>query len=263
MNPKASMLEAVKRKRYQIQQHEEDATGEHADGQSSQDGDDELAPVGGSGKKDALMGGKPDTEGEPGNTRDPMKQGQTKLGEEGGFDHEEHSSPENSKNLFQDPKKDTHDSVDLNAHRNMAGDGSNSKYDKMGVDDHKDVRMQSSKMAGLNARKGEALKAKSRGATQSAMNIHEPDAGMGDDVPDAFGNHEQQKGFPAAKSKINRFGSKSIQPDQDEEGANGKGGLYADDRDSGAEDDEDSLPKGSAMKRARGKLEGFLSKMKG
>jgi hypothetical protein len=229
---KISMLEAVKRKRGQLKMNE-------------------------GTEEEALHGEK--VPGPIGHGSD-MGQGQTALGKEG-FDHEEHAgAPENSKPMFHDPKKDTHDAVDLNKHRNMAGDGSNPKYDKMGVDEHKDVRLQSSHLARANAVHAENLKAKSRHQVQSAMNIDDKDASHGEEVEDAFGNHEQEQGFAAPKSKVNKSG-KEMASDQDREGANGHEGLYADKEGDGAEEDSDVAPsRGGAMKRARGKLEGFLSK---
>jgi hypothetical protein len=265
MDNKSTMLEAVKRKRYQIQQHEEDQTGEDSEGQSARMGDDELAPVSGSHQRDALLG-KPETEGEPGDVKDESHQNQTELGKQGGFNKlDKAGAPENSKNLFHDPKKDTHDAVDLNKHRNMAGDGSNSKYDKMGVNEHKDVRLQSSNLAKKNAIKAEAIKGQSRKSVKSSMDIADNEPSHGEDVQDAVKDNQQQPGFAAPHSKVNGSGSKSQEWDQDKEGASGSGGLYADnDGDGEDEEDSDTAPSGArrAMKKARGKLEGFLSKMK-
>jgi len=208
MNDKASMLEAVKRKRFQLKSGEEDM--EH-------DKDQELAP-----ERDNMENSAHDV-------RSPMHQNQTALGKEG-FAKEEHvGGPLNSKNMFHDPKKDTHDEVDLNSDRNMAGSGGGleTKYDKMGVDEHKDVRAQSSHLAKANMHKAGALKSASRHAVQGSMDIHDKDASSdreaGDDVTDALGDEPEGKG------------SSDIAFDS------GRGG---------------------AMKAARGKLEGFLSKRK-
>ena len=262
---KEQMLEAMKRKRAMIQQHEEDAQGEHAASQSSQSDDQELAPSRGS-EKDTLMSkaGK-----EPGNAESSRDEdNQTALGEQGGFDHVDHASaPENSKVLFHDPKKDTHDPADLNRNRNMAGDGSNSKYDKMGVDEHKDVRHQSSKLAGENAVKNEGLKKSVLGDVKSKVNLKSPMASQGEeagmDAEDSLRDNSQQAGFKAPFSKVNRSGSKSQDWDVDKEGANNKGGLYAEEgNEDGDEEGSEMKPKMTGLKGARAKLDGFLSKMK-
>lgn len=200
------MLEAVKRKRAMLQHDEE----------YSHDGEEELAPMSGSHKKDALLG-EPEGSNAEENAETPEEEkNETALGEEGGFDHVEHASaPENSKNQFHDPKKDTHDEVDPNMHRNMAGEGGGleTKYDKMGVSEHKDVRLQSSKMAKHNMQKAAEIKGKEHAIVASKMKTQAPMASHGEDAHDAVaGDNEQMQVSP--------------------------------------------------MKRARGKLEGFLSKLK-
>jgi len=263
---KEHMMEAMKRKRAMIQQHEEDSKGPHAAGQSP--GDDELAPASGASKRDALLG-KPDGKNsyKDAESHEEAKN-ETMLGQEGGFNKEVHTSPSNSKVMFHDPKEDTHDPVDLNRHRNMAGDGSNSKYDKMGVDEHKDVRLQSSKMAFKNAKKAEGLKYDALKKVKADMDIksgiesHGRDAGK--DVEDAVSDNEMQKGFSAPMSKVNRSGSKEQMWDQDKEGSHDEGGLYAEEGAEGDGDMESSKMRGkmSGLKGARARLDGFLSKMK-
>lgn len=234
MDNKATMLEAVKRKRYQIQQHEEDQTGPDNEGEGARMGDDELAPASGSHNRDALLG-KPETEPEPTDEKSETHQNETELGQEGGFNKViKAGAPANSKNLFHDPKKDTHDPVDLNKHRNMANTGLNEKYDKMGVNEHKDVRLQSSNLAKRNAIKDEGIKKQSRSAVKSSMDMPDIEPTNSEDVQDAVHDNEQQ------------------------------GPGFDSDDSNGADSDNDTAPPGSggAMKKARGRLEGFLSKMK-
>jgi hypothetical protein len=272
---KEHMLEAVKRRKF-TKQYESDSDGEHAEGQGSEIGDQELAPSSGMSKttgsheRDALLG-HPSAHPALKDTRPADLQGETQLGEEQGFDKEmgHVSAPANSKNLFHDPKVDTHDPVDLNRHRNMAGDGSNPKYDKMGVDEHTDVRKQSSKLAGVNARKGEGLKDKERSFVKSKMDISSPKASSdreaGMDASGVVGDNSMQKGFKAPFSKVNRSGDKSQGWDQDSEGPNAKGAMYAEGGESDHDGDEEGSsmkPRMTGLKGARAKLDGFLSKMK-
>lgn len=255
---KDGMMEAVKRRKF-VKQHEEDSHGEHAQGQSAMTGDDELAPARGAAGKDVNLGGHPDDSGAPQETRDAAHQGQTKLGMEG-FDHVDKSSaPVNSKPMFHDPGKDTHDDADPNMHRNMAGDGSNSKYDKMGVDEHKDVRLQSSDMAKSNMMRGSAGKMAARKMVGDATNVERNPVDHGESVVSGQQNNQQQKGFAAPMSKVNKSGDKGMAWDQDEEGASGGSGLYGAD---GEEDQQREALKNKGMKGARSRLEGFLSKKK-
>ena len=276
---KEHMMEAIKRKKFQ-KQYESDSEGEHSEGQSAKEGDQELAPEGGmsphseqgSHSRDALLGHPPEHPALKA-TRPADLQGETQLGKEIGFDHESHGSPANSKNLFIDTKKDPHDPVDLNRHRNMAGDGSNPKYDNMGVDEHVDVRKQASKLTGKNAIAGEAQKRHERGFVKSKMDIASKESSAGSDFgrdagtdsEDAVKHNSLQAGFGAPQSKVNRSGSAKQGWDMDEEGANGRDSFYK----AGGETDHDGDEEGHSMKSrmtgfksARAKLDGFLSKMK-
>jgi len=254
---KEAMLAAVKRKRADLQQHEEDSKGPHAEGQSAKDGDDELAPARGEGEAGTMKS----REEKYGDTRDADVQGETREGLSGFDKIDKSTAPANSKNLFHDPKVDTHDDADPNMQRNMAGDGSNSKYDKMGVDEHEDPRLQSSKMAATNMAKNKALKLAAHNKIDRDVNVDGD--GMDDHGEGSFEgkiNQQQQKGFPARKSKVNMSGDKEQMPDQDMEGVAGKGGLYAE-HGEGDEQREAFRQKGP-MKMARAKLDGFLGKMK-
>ena len=216
---KEHMMEAMKRKRALL--HEEH-DGEHAQGQSAMTGNEELAPARGAHKSDAMLG-HPDGKNTEQDARSSTEyENQTELGKQGGFDHEVHSSPVNSKNMFHDPKKDTHDDADPNMHRNMAGDGGglNAKYDKMGVDEHKDVRHQSSSMAKHNMDKGEALKHQELSKVQGKT---------------AIGHHAAMQ--------------PGIDSDSDHE-------IEAEN------DGDEAPKSHFGMKGARAKLDGFLSKMK-
>lgn len=211
---KEHMLEALKRKRSQIQ-YESDSKGPHAGGQSEETGDEELAPVGGSAKHDAMLG-KPGGHNSSADAESESEsENQNAMGEGGdGFQDgpDSHASaPKNSRSLFQDPKKDTHDEVDPNMHRNMAGDGGGleTKYDDMGVDVHKDVRSQSSHMAKHNMGKAEALKHKEAGLVgrKTQTDLHDP--GKGEDAHDAVaGDNEKMQGYgpmKKARSKLDSF----------------------------------------------------------
>lgn len=226
---KEHMLEAVKRKRAQLQQHEEDSTGEHAEGQSAETGDEELAPASGGSKRDALLG-KPDGKDSnaPAESHEES-QNQTKLGASGGFDKEVHTSPANSKNLFHDPKKDTHDPVDLNRHKLMGADegGVSNKYDKMGVNEHLDVRKQSSVLAKHNATKDEGLKNRALASVKAKLNISSPKA--------------------SSDGEAGMDGGDAVS-DNETEGDGNEGGFGG--------------GKLSGLKGARARLDGFLSKMK-
>jgi hypothetical protein len=209
---KEHMIEAVKRKRAMIQQHEEDSKGPHAEGQSAQTGDEELAPESGSSNRDALLG-KPGGTNHEEDAESPEEEGNdTELGEEGGFDHiSKDSAPENSKVLFQDPKKDTHDEADPNMHRNMAGDGGGlaTKYDKMGVKEHTDPRLQSSHMAKRNMGRAEGVKSKEHALVAQKTHTQAPRASHGEDVHDAVaGDNEQMQGYSPlkkARAKLDGF----------------------------------------------------------
>jgi hypothetical protein len=213
MDNKAAMLEAVKRKRYMIQSQSESLGPKGQGGEGSEESD-ELAPEG-SASKDALLG-KPVSKDSSPDTRDSGEQGETALGQEGGFDHEEHKSPENSKNLFLNPKKDTHDAVDLNKNRNMAGsEGENTQHDEMGVDAHRDVRLQSSNMAKKNAFRAEGAKDEARKTVkgQMAMPNLTPSQGeeAGKDSPEATKAEEGSRkpasfvGMKGARAKLDKF----------------------------------------------------------
>lgn len=214
MDNKASMLEAVKRKRLMIQQHETDNSSEHAEGEGA-DTDGELAPASGSSTKDALLG-KPVGESEPSPAESLSdSDNETQLGTEGGFNKiSKATAPANSKNLFQNPKKDTHDPVDLNKDRNMAGpDAENNQHDEMGVQPHQDVRMQSSLMAKKNAIKDEGIKSFARKDVKSKMNIADVVPSHGEDNPDASPDEEvndkpRLSGMKGARAKLDGFLSK-------------------------------------------------------
>lgn len=190
---KEHMLEAVKRKRAMLE--------DESDGELAPDGDESKS----------LGGHAPE-----------MNENQTALGKEG-FDHEEHSgAPMNSKDKFFNVKKDTHDSADLNEHRDMAPGSSqlDEKYSTMGVDPHKDVRQQSSHLAKANAMRNEAMKSKTSSIVghKTAVDMHDP--GMGEDVQPESGQMAENSARPGQPEA--KFG----------------------------------------LKGARGKLEGFLSRMK-
>lgn len=203
------MIEAMKRKRAMLKsEHDSYDSGGEGEG----DDDNELAPMSGSHKRDALLG-EPEGSNAEENAESPEEEkNETALGEEGGFDHIEHAAaPANSKNLFHDPKKDTHDEVDPNMHRNMAGDGGGleTKYDKMGVNEHKDVRAQSSQMAKHNMQKNAAIKKKEHSLVASKTNTQAPAASHGEDVHDAVaGDDERMQGYSPmkmARSKLDGF----------------------------------------------------------
>ena len=208
MDNKASMLEAVKRKRFLLQ-HETDSTGEHDEGQSTHSDDDELAPNS-SASHDALLG-KPGGK----NSMSPAEdhedsENETAEGQDG-FPKVSKTSPANSKNLFADPKKDTHDPVDLNHDRNMAGsDATNTQHDEMGVNVHKDVRSQSSNMAKNNAVKDEGIKSSSRAGVKSDMQIPDVTPSHGEDNPEAsptnnVNDKPRLTGMKGARAKLDGF----------------------------------------------------------
>lgn len=194
---KESMLESVKRKRAMIKQHEED---EQPNSHSSDDSD-ELAPEG-SSSKDALYG-KPVTEGYAKDAESKYEQENVTQQGQRGFDHEAEgaSAPHNNKVLFHDPKSDTHDPVDLNAHNNMAGeDRGDIQHSNMGVDAHKEPREQSSALAAHNAKRAEALKASSRADVKSKMAL--PDHSV---MPEEGGEKVapgKSIGFKSAREKL-------------------------------------------------------------
>ena len=206
MNNKASMLEAVKRKRFLLQHSSEEPES------SSHEEDQELAPESAS-KHDALLGkpgGKNDQN--PAESQEDSDN-ETAEGQEG-FDKISHKSPANSKNLFANPKKDTHDPVDLNKDRNMAGaDAENNQHDEMGVDVHEDPRMQSSKMAKHNAVKAEGIKNSERKMVKGDMQIPDVVPSHGEDNPDASPDEKVNDkprlgGLKGARAKLDGFLSK-------------------------------------------------------
>jgi hypothetical protein len=217
MDNKAALLEAVKRKRALIQYQKEDPD---VNSQSKDEDNEDLAPAGANkaSEHDALLG-TPDGK----NSSEPAESSsdadnQTALGKEQGFDRESHESPANSKNLFLDPKKDTHDPVDLNKHRDMAGrEGERNQNDDMGVDVHQDVRRQSSKLAGKNAVRAEGLKNSFRNDVKGKMDLSSKmassDGDAGKDAPDAAAainpdNPGKLTGMKSARAKLDGFLSK-------------------------------------------------------
>lgn len=216
MENKAAMLEAVKRKRFLLQ-HESDSKGEHDEGQSTHSEDNELAPSGESSQAsshDALLG-KPDGKDSPMDAESPKEgENETALGKQGGFNKTSKKSPENSKNLFVNTKKDSHDPVDLNKNRNMAGaDRQNNQHDDMGVDVHENPRLQSSKMAFHNSKKAEAIKNSSRKEVKSDMDIEDNVPSHGEDNPDASPDNTANdkprlSGLKGARAKLDGFLSK-------------------------------------------------------
>lgn len=209
MDQKASMLEAVKRKRFLLQ-HEQDSSEEHNEGQSTHSDDDELAPNS-SASHDALLG-KPGGK----NDQDPAESqadsdNETAEGQDGFPKISKATAPENSNNQFLNPKKDTHDPVDLNADKNMAGpDAENTQHDEMGVDTHKDVRTQSSKMAKNNAHKDEGIKNSTRKDVKGKMSIPDVVPSHGEDNPDAspderVNDKPRLTGMKGARAKLDSF----------------------------------------------------------
>jgi len=201
----SGMLEAIKRKRYMMKEmpmHEPEAETTK---------DDELAPVSASHEHDALLG-------------NPAKVGKGKLVEDAiqdgekdnqvaegmrGFGKDGKPAPDNSHDDFFDTKKDSHDPVDLNEHRNMAGaDGESNQMDHMGVHAGKDVRLQSSAMAKHNAMNNEHIKKESRGVVKKAIGINQPDANPGDGLGDGDGPTDEKSGMKLARSRMNGFLSK-------------------------------------------------------
>ena len=105
-------------------------------------------------------------------------------------------------------------------------------------------------MAKRNEIKGAQEKAKARAMVDKAVGVDDKNSDPhGEKEFKGLMDNEMQAGFPARKSKVNMSGSKDVLPDQDEEGATGKGGLYAEDHE---EDGQRSKlkQKGGAMKRA-------------
>lgn len=259
---KEAMMVAMRRKKDQIKQFQTDDNTPGGHGQAG--ADDELAPTRAS-KEDALLGGTPDSS-EPPSLSGTDNKNQTALGESQGFSKVDKSSaPQNSKPLFVDPKKDLHDPVDLNRHRNIAGDGSNPKYDNIGVDESVPLQQQASKLTADNASRTAALKDSSRKHVKSSMNIMDNKPTMGEDVPDAAKDMRQQKGFPAPFSKVNRSGDKSLVWDQDKDGVAGTpDGLYEPTGEEVGDDDDlaENKSKMRGLKGARSRLDGFLSKNK-
>lgn len=258
---KDGLLQAIKRKRYLKQyQSQDDSPGGH-----EQEGD--LAPSSSaSHSHDALLGGNPVQTGMGKDTRDAGNQNQTAFGKQGGLEkHGKVSSPANSKNLFQDVKHDPHDPVDLNRDRNMAGDGSNSKYDKMGVDEHTPLQQQGSKLTSSNLNKTKSLKDRARKDVKGKMNIDDNNPSHGEDVSENIPVNEMQKGFAAPRSPSNRAGDPKSKWDQDAQGTTGLGldgeGLYDKDNDEGLDEHiPEPNSRFSGIKGAHARLEGFLKR---
>lgn len=259
-------MEALKRK--QAAGHKQYQSNDKTPGGSGQgfnDEDGELAPTRAS-EHDAILGTPVDA-GYAADSFEEHNQNQTALGKQGGLEKNgKQTSPANSKDLFQDPKVDTHDPVDLNRDRNMAGDGSNSKYDKMGVDEHVDPRMQSSKLAAANMKMNQSIKDRSRKQVKSAMNIKDNVPSMGEDAPGAVSDNQMQKGFAAPVSRVNQAGE-DLKWDQDRDGVQGSGagneGLYDNNADEGVDQHMPEPKKRfSGIKGARAKLDGFLNRRK-
>lgn len=212
MNDKAALLEAVKRKRAMIQYQSKDAEDPNHD-----ESDGELAPDGNANKAsehDALLGkpgGKDSTQPAESSAKDDN---QTQLGHDGGFDKEVHTSPENSKNQFLNPKKDTHDAADLTKDRNMAGaDGERNQNDEMGINPHKEVRSQSSGLAKGNAVKAEGIKKAFGKTIGEKLDVNTSDPGHGEESKDASAgvqsdNPGRLTGMKSARSKLDGFLSK-------------------------------------------------------
>jgi hypothetical protein len=215
MNDKAALLEAVKRKRAMIQYQSKDAEDPNHDGMDKDDG--ELAPDGSANKAsthDALLG-HPDGK-DTGNEAETPEESKNETAEgQDGFPNISHASaPGNSKNLFVNPKKDTHDAVDLNRDRDMAGvEGDSNQHDDMGVDTHKDVRRQSSGLAHKNAVKAEGIKNAVRKDVKSKVEIPDNVPSHGEDAKDAVSgvqsdNPGKLTGMKSARAKLDGFLSK-------------------------------------------------------
>lgn len=196
----------------------EEASEGETDGGDDSDESDELAPQG-SSKHDAMMG-KPEGKN---TTQDAdlgdQNKNQTALGKQGGFDHISKTSPANSKPMFHDPRKDTHDDADPNLGRNMAGNqGDNTQHDEMGVDVHKEPRLQSSKMAARNMSSARGLKDSSRSDVKGEMDMPDVVPSHGEDVKDAPGDtgtavtdravQTKFGGLKGARQKLDGFLSK-------------------------------------------------------
>lgn len=212
----AALLEAVKRKRAAIQYQKDDS---NVNEQSKdEDSDGELAPEGNANKgsdHDALLGSPDGKDSKMPAESSEQDDNQTALGHSGGFNKQiKANAPENSKNLFVNPKKDTHDPVDLNKDRNMAGEqGESNQQDEMGVEPHEDVRSQSSALAGKNAVKAEGIKKAFGKTIGSKLDVNTSDPGKGEDSPDPVSainsdNPGKLTGMKSARSKLDGFLSK-------------------------------------------------------
>lgn len=215
MDNKASLLEAIKRKRSLIQYQKDDH--DVNEQSESEDSDGELAPEGNSNKgsdHDALLGSPGGKDSMAPAESSEEGQNQTALGHSGGFNKEIHSSPKNSKNLFVNPKKDTHDPVDLNKNRDMAGvEGESNQHDEMGINPHEEVRSQSSALAGKNAVKSEGIKKVFGKNIGSKLDVNMSDPGKGEDSPDPVAavnsdNPGKFTGMKSARAKLDGYLSK-------------------------------------------------------
>jgi hypothetical protein len=198
------MLEAVRRKRQMIQQHEQDESELHGGDKTAQE-ENGLAPVSqahGGSEHDVLRGGTPDGQNSkaPAETRDE-DDNQTELGQEGGFDHISKGSPVNSKTLFQNPKVDTHDDADPNMGKQMSGEqGESNQTDQMHVNVGDDPRKHSAPQTESNMAKMKAQKGATLATAKEDMHMSNVVPSHGED-----GTEYKGKGLKAARSKMDGF----------------------------------------------------------